>query len=71
MFVSHPIPSSVFEMLIWASCRVQNDHHFVVKDNFYSIPTKYILEEISILLGLKTVTAYYKHQIIKTHPRKL
>jgi transposase len=64
-----PIPSNVFDMAIWTSCRVQNDHHFVVKGNFYSVPTKYIGEEISVRLGMKTVTAYYKHQIIKTHPR--
>ena len=64
-----PMPSSVFDMPIWTRCRVQNDHHFVVKGNFYSVPTKYIGEEISVRLGMKTVTAYYKHQIIKTHPR--
>ena len=64
-----PMPSSVFDMPIWTRCRVQNDHHFVVKGNFYSVPTKYIGEEISVRLGMKTVTAYYKHQIIKTHAR--
>ena len=43
-----PMPSSVFDMPIWTRCRVQNDHHFVVKGNFYSVPTKYIGEEISV-----------------------
>jgi hypothetical protein len=48
---------------------VQKDHHFIVKGNFYSVPTKYIGEEISVRIGHKTVSAYYKHRIIKTHPR--
>jgi len=64
-----PIPSGIFDMPIWTICTVQKDHHFVVKGNFYSVPTKYIGEEVSIRIGLKTVIAYYKHQIIKTHPK--
>jgi hypothetical protein len=32
-----PIPSGVFDMPIWTRCRVQKDHHFVVKGNFYSV----------------------------------
>ena len=63
------IALGIFDMPIWTICTVQKDHHFVAKGNFYSVPTKYIGEEISIRIGLKTVTAYYKHQIIKTHPR--
>jgi len=63
------IASGVFDIAIWTICTVQKDHHFVVKGNFYSVPTKYIGEEISVRIGLKSITAYYKHQIIKTHPR--
>jgi hypothetical protein len=37
--------------------------------NFYSVPTQYIGEEITVHIGLKTVSAYFKHEIIKTHPR--
>ena len=53
-------------MPIWTVCKVQKDHHFVAKGNFYSVPIKYIGEEITIRIGLKTVAAYYKHQIIKS-----
>ena len=64
-----PIPSGIFDMPIWTTCTVQKDHHFVAKGNFYSVPTKYIGEEISVRIGLKTVIAHYKNQAIKTHPR--
>jgi hypothetical protein len=64
-----PMRTGVFDIPIWTICTVQKDHHFVIKGNFYSVPTKYIGEEISVRIGLKTITAYYKHQIIKTHPR--
>jgi len=64
-----PIPSGVFDISTWTVCKVQKDHHFVVKGNFYSVPTKYIGEEITVRIGLKTIAAYYENQIIKTHPR--
>ncbi|MEI7669012.1 MAG: IS21 family transposase, partial [Pseudomonadota bacterium] len=64
-----PLASSFFDMPEWSIAKVHRDHHFVVKGNFYSVPTRYIGEEINVRIGLKTVSAYYKHKIIKTHPR--
>jgi hypothetical protein len=43
--------------------------YFVVKGNFYSVPTRHIGKEINVCIALKTISAYYKHKIIKTHPR--
>ena len=63
------LPSGIFDMPLWTVCKVHKDHHFVVKGNFYSVPTKYIGEEISVRVGLKTVSAYVNHNIIKTHAR--
>lgn len=62
-------PSGNFDMPIWTICKVHLDHHFTVMKNFYSVPTKYIGKEITVRIGLKTVSAYFKHTIIKTHPR--
>ena len=64
-----PLPSGFFDIAEWSLAKVHRDHHFVVKGNFYSVPTRYIGEEISVRIGLKTVSAYYQHKIIKTHPR--
>jgi hypothetical protein len=50
-------------------CKVHKDHHFVAKGNFYSVPTQYIGKDINVRIGLKTVSAYFKHKIIKTHLR--
>ena len=58
-----------FDLPIWTKCKVHKDHHFVVKGNFYSVPTKYIVKEISVRIGLKTVSVYFKYKIIKTHLR--
>jgi transposase len=63
------LPSGLFDMPAWSNCKVHKDHHFVAKGNFYSVPTKYIGEEITVRIGIKTVSAYFKHEIIKTHPR--
>ena len=62
-------PSGIFDMPIWTVCKVHKDHHFTALKNFYSVPTKYIDEEINVRIGLKTVSAYFQHKIIKTHPR--
>jgi len=61
--------SGLFDMPIWSTCKVHKDHHFIAIKNFYSVPTKYIGKEITVRIGLNTVSAYFKHQIIKTHPR--
>ena len=63
------LPSTSFDMPEWSVAKVHRDHHFVVKGNFYSVPTRHIGKEINVRIGLKTISAYYKHKIIKTHPR--
>ncbi len=63
------LPSDSFDLPLWTVCKVHNDHHFVVKGNFYSVPTRYIGFDINVRIGIKTVSAYYQHRVIKTHPR--
>ena len=63
------LPVGFFDIPQWTVAKIHRDHHFVVKGNFYSVPTRYIGEELNVRIGLKTVSAYYKHRIIKTHPR--
>jgi transposase len=63
------LPSGFFDMPQWVMAKIHRDHHFVVEGNFYSVPTRYIGELINVRIGLKTISAYYKHRIIKTHPR--
>lgn len=63
------LPSGFFDIAQWSTAKVHRDHHFVVDGNFYSVPTRYIGELIDVRIGLKTVSAYYKHKIIKTHIR--
>ena len=65
----HTLPSGFFDIAEWSIAKVHRDHHFVIKGNFYSVPTRYIGEEISVRIGLKTVSAYCRYKIIKTHPR--
>lgn len=63
------LPAGFFDIPEWTVAKIHRDHHFVVKGNFYSVPTRYIGEELNVRIGLKTVSAYYKHRIIKTHLR--
>jgi len=63
------LPSSFFDIAEWTTAKVHRDHHFIAKGNFYSVPTCYIGENVNIRIGLKTVSAYFEHKIIKIHPR--
>lgn len=66
-----PLPQGFFDCPMWVVAKVHKDHHFTVKGNFYSCPTQYIGKEIEVRIGLRTISAYYQHKIIKTHPRSL
>ena len=63
------LPTGEFDIPVWTRCKVHKDHHFVAKGNFYSVPTQYIGKDINVRIGLKTVSAYFKNKIIKTHLR--
>ena len=63
------LPSQAFDMPQWLESKVHKDHHFVVKGNFYSVPTQFIDRTLQIRLGLKTVRAYDNHKLVKVHVR--
>ncbi len=63
------LPRETFDIPIWTEGKVHHDHHMVISGNFYSLPTKYITEDISVRIGLKTIRFYYDHILIKTHTR--
>ena len=65
------LPEKSFDLPTWTIGRVHKDHHVTVKKNFYSVPTEYIGEDVSIRIGLRTVEIYVSHQLIKTHLRNM
>lgn len=63
------MPTGTFDMPIWTTGKVHNDHHLVIHGNFYSVPTKYIGKDMGIRIGLKSIQFYAAHELIKTHLR--
>jgi len=63
------LPSKVFDIAEWAKAKVHKDHHIVFRNNFYSVPTKYIDSEVWVKGGLRIVEIYQDNQLIKSHVR--
>lgn len=63
------LPSKVFDIAEWVQAKVHKDHHIVFRNNFYSLPTKYIDTEVWVKGGLRTVEIYQDNQLIKSHVR--
>lgn len=64
-----PLPTEVFDLPEWTIGKVHNDHHLVIRGNFYSVSTQYIGKELSIRIGLRSIQIYDNHKLIKTHVR--
>ena len=63
------LPAQAFEGASWQPAKVHRDHHIVFERAFYSLPTRYIGEQVWVRGSLKTVQIYYQEQLIKTHLR--
>jgi transposase len=49
--------------------RVNQDYHITLEKCNYSVPFKYIKEEVEVRYSTQSVYIYHKHKLIATHPR--
>jgi transposase len=66
-----PLPAEPYECPLWKSCKVHPDHHVVFDLSYYSLPTRFIGQEVWVRGGSKLVQIFQKEQLIKTHVRAL
>jgi transposase len=64
-----PLPAALFETPLWKKCTVHSDHHIIFEQSYYSLPTRYIGEEVWAKGIQKVVEIYLDHERIKVHPR--
>lgn len=64
-----PLPATDFECPIWQQAMVGREHHVVFKGSFYSVPAKYVGEEVTVCAKLRIVEIYHHNALIKTHIR--
>lgn len=61
------LPEKSFDIPQFRTAKVHKNHHVSVLGNYYSVPTDYIGQDVSIRLGLRNVEIYHDFKLIKTH----
>lgn len=65
-----PLPPQPWELVIWTTAKVAPDAHCAVDRVLYSVPWRYLGEQLSVRLGEKTVQFYLGDELVKTHLRR-
>ena len=65
-----PVNGPRFDTPQWATPTVHDDHHVKFLKALYSVPTHYVGKKVTVRGDKALVRIYYKHELIKTHPKK-
>ena len=63
-----PLTGERFDTPQWGFCKVHPDHHIRFGYALYSVPTRYIGQEVDVRKDSQLVRLYLKGELIKTHP---
>jgi transposase len=70
----HPLlvcaPTSVYDLPIYASCKVHRDHHLEIAKALYSVPGSLIGTVVEVRADSKLVKVYSRGLLVKIHPRQ-
>jgi transposase len=64
-----PFDGPAFDTPSWAECKVHPDHHIQFEKGLYSVPTRYVGQQVTVRGDSKLVRVYAKGELIKTHAR--
>lgn len=64
-----PLPMNTYVYKQFKIARVNQDYHITLEKCNYSVPFKYIKEEVEVRYSTQSVYIYHKHKLIATHPR--
>ena len=65
----NPLPMNSYVYKQFKIARVNQDYHITLEKCNYSVPFKYIKEEVVVRYSTQSVYVYHKHKLIATHPR--
>ena len=65
-----PVPTQVYDVPIYATCRVHRDHHIEIAKALYSIPGNLLGACVQVRADRKLVRVFHRSQLIKVHPRQ-
>lgn len=64
------LPAVDYEMADWYRRKVAKDCHITLDNNYYSVPSKYVGEDVEVSLGYNLIKIYNsKNELLTTHPR--
>ena len=65
----NPLPMNNYIYKQFKLAKVNQDYHITLEKCNYSVPFKYIKEEVEVRYSTQSVYVYHKHKLIATHPR--
>ena len=65
----NPLPQNNYVYKQFKLARVNQDYHITLEKCNYSVPFRYIKEEVEVRYSTQSVYIYHKHKLIATHPR--
>jgi len=65
----NPLPQNNYIYKQFKLAKVNQDYHITLEKCNYSVPFKYIKEEVEVRYSTQSVYIYHKHSLIATHPR--
>jgi hypothetical protein len=63
------LPATDFDMSKWCIRKVQKDCHIILNNSYYSVPAKYVSQEVEVVSTEKLVKIYDNDENIATHRR--
>lgn len=63
------LPLEEFDMAANYTRKVHKDCHIILHNNYYSVPSKYVSQEVLVLLSSNLVKIYVEDELIATHAR--
>lgn len=64
-----PLPLNRYQYAQWKKAKVAMDYHISFEEHFYSVPYRYLRQNIDIRATAKTVECFFKQQRIASHSR--
>ncbi len=64
-----PLPANSYIYKQFKIARVNQDYHITLEKSNYSVPFKYLKEEVEVRYSVQSVYIYYKNKLIASHPR--
>lgn len=64
------LPQEEFNMIDWQVRKISKDCHIHLYNNYYSVPSKYVGENVEVAVSAKCIKVYANNQLLATHVRE-